>query len=74
MKVYMIATILILSLYRIIDLVENEDLSVVIEPEGGTSSSECSTNSLETSELTFGDVSELNSITFGRYTYISTYI
>lgn len=54
---------------RVINLVENgslSELSVIIGPEGGTSSL-CQTEQLNTSQLLYSEVSEWENLTIGRY-------
>lgn len=60
------------SSLQVINLVENgslSELTVIIEPAGGTTSSACQTKRLNTSELFYSDISEWENITTGRYQY-----
>ncbi len=66
--------VLLFANFRITNLVQNVSLSefsVVVEPEGDTDYSECRSERLNTSELAYGEVSEWENVTTGRYVYVA---
>ena len=59
-----------LYLCRVVNLVENVSLSdifISFEGEGSTSSSECKSDVFNSSDLSYGDVSEPKNVAIGRY-------
>lgn len=57
------------SSIMIFNLITNQDFSIIIEREGGADINECNTGYLNISLLKYGEASEPENITIGRYEY-----
>lgn len=59
--------------FRIVNFVQNETLSnfsITVQPSGGVSSAECTSDQFEVSDFLYGEVSEFKNLTLGKYVCI----